>query len=436
MADPVLTWAQVVSDNNDPAGVPYPHDIGIYPYGINGFSWELGPDSYLGDPSRIPANGKLPDASAMTSWIIVYQEAVALHGAAKPTVACTISTRKWQSWVHLKTGGWKLMQSIPDMTKLTMSHLNPAQSASVNPPATVTANADGSQSWAGPGVNAINHGWPDARGAFNQGTVDGAFSYFEIKVDKTGANLIAASGIDWWETPSAPWPQNTGYSQSIWKRLTTDWQIITGCSLDPAILQKDPPPPLVGIVGGGTVQPPSTNPPPASGGLSLLAPSMTGDQGQLEGSSYNLWTNGKVGGSLSLPTKGTYRFDVAAHGSVAGGVWPNMNFLLDGVAVGGGVAVNTTTDKTYSFTPPASLAVGAHDVRAQFTNDGTDSSGGDRNLYVTSITAVLLAADTGGGTTTQPPPAPTGVPTVTVTVNGQPLAMKSGDVVAVTIKQP
>ena len=253
MTDPVLTWAQILSDNGDPANKPYPHDTGIYPFGINGYSWELGGDEYLGDPTRLPP----ATWSGMTAWFIIYQEAVTRGGAAKPTVACNVSIRKFQSWVHKKSGGWAQVQSAPP-DNVVSARLTPNQASGGN--ATVTRNSDGSSSWPSPGKGFINHGWPNSRGSFTAGTVDGCFSYFEMKVDQPNANYIAASGIDWWTSPSAA--GNTGYSQSVWRRLTTDWLIITGCSLDLAILQKDPPPPLAGIVGTPADPPPVITPPP------------------------------------------------------------------------------------------------------------------------------------------------------------------------------
>lgn len=234
---PALTWSQIMSDNNVPPPPALPQDIGIYPFGISGYSWELGGYSYLGDPIVAPP----PTWSATTAWFIIYQEAVALHGVAKPTVACNVSIRNFQSWVHLKAGGWTQVQVSADV--VAVAHLTPDQQT--GGAATVTKKADGSSTWACAGAGYINHGWPNSRGGFTAGTVDGVFSIFDMRVDTAGANLIAASGIDWWTNTSAT--GNTGYAESIWKRLGTDWITITGTSVALATLQSDPPPPLVGV---------------------------------------------------------------------------------------------------------------------------------------------------------------------------------------------
>jgi hypothetical protein len=240
---PALTWAQVLSDNNVPPPPRLPRDVGIYPFGINGYSWELGGDEYLGDPTRIP----LPIYSAMTGWAIIYQKAAVRHGAALPTVACQASMRKFQTWVHKKTGGWTLTQDIA-VNPPMVAALTPNQAADAPTQPAINKNADGSCTWPCAGAGYINFGWPDARGSFAAGTVDGAFLYFELKVDQPNANLIATSGIDWWQTESSGPGTNTCHSQSIWKEIGTNWVSFTGSSVAEVVLRSDPPPPLVGIV--------------------------------------------------------------------------------------------------------------------------------------------------------------------------------------------
>lgn len=247
-----LTWDQILNDNGLPPPPVLPVDTGIYPFGINGFSWELGGDEYLGDPSRIPPS----TWTGGTGWYIVYQEAVALHGAAKSTVPCNVTINNFNCWLHPKTGGWVHSQSASDgiaNARLTPNQVSGAATA-------VTNNGDGSFTWAAPGAGFINHGWPGNRCSFAANSVDGLYWQFDMKVDQNGANYIAASGADWWTTPFAA--GNTGYSQSIWKRLTTSYTTFTGTSLSQAILIADPPPPLVGIVPGTPPPPPPPPPPP------------------------------------------------------------------------------------------------------------------------------------------------------------------------------
>ena len=87
-----------------------------------------------------------------------------------------------------------------------------------------------------------NHGWITQQGTYTFHSIDQCYSQYEVRVDQPNANLLAASGMDWWASGG-----NTGYSQSIWVLLTQDWQRITGTSMSLSALQADPPPPLVGI---------------------------------------------------------------------------------------------------------------------------------------------------------------------------------------------
>jgi hypothetical protein len=270
MTDPILTWADLLKDNGTPATSPIKadgyrsRDNGIYPVLPRGFSWYLGGESYMGEPMRIPANGKLPTCSAMTAFHLIYPEAVSAGGAAKPSIpgsgnsaGVNVIIREEQSWVHKIAGGWIAMQAAPP-DKIVTGRFDQAQTGNQASSLVVVKNADGSFTEPAPAPGWCNHGWPNSRGSFPAGTVDGAFTFFKVRVDKPGANLLVASGIDWWQSPTAPFPENTGYSMSAWKRLTTDFQIVTGTSLSEAILRADPPPPLVGLI----TQPPVVVVPP------------------------------------------------------------------------------------------------------------------------------------------------------------------------------
>jgi hypothetical protein len=84
---------------------------------------------------------------------------------------------------------------------------------------------------------------------------------------------------------------------------------------------------------------------------------------------------------------------VRARGTLAGGVGPKMQVLVDGVAVST-VEVRASAYADYSFTPRAAPA---QRVDVAFVNDGASGSE-DRNLYVDSVrfgTRTLRPADSG-----------------------------------------
>lgn len=229
------------------------HDNGIYPYGINGFSWELGGDEYLGDPMRVNnyACGTVKPfaCTGMTAWHIVYPEAATIHGSAKSSVPGTnVFYRNYQSWCHAIAGGWTKVQDPITSHGLTTGLLSAKQDAGFgNQPTTDLGGGNYSMPTPAPGF--ANHGWIQDRGGYTVSTVDHCYAQYEVRVDQPNANLLAALGIDWWQFPvggSAP-ANNTGYSQSIWVRITPDWTRITNTAMGEAAFRADPPPPFVGV---------------------------------------------------------------------------------------------------------------------------------------------------------------------------------------------
>jgi endoglucanase len=114
---------------------------------------------------------------------------------------------------------------------------------------------------------------------------------------------------------------------------------------------------------------------------SLEAETMTHSTGEAVDMGWNIWAAGDISGSHSFKG-GPTTITVTAKGSVVGGVWPHMKVHVAG-KLAGEVDVNTDAWAPYPFklTPSAGTA----DIKVEFTNDGTDDSGGDRNLYVDKV---------------------------------------------------
>ena len=111
---------------------------------------------------------------------------------------------------------------------------------------------------------------------------------------------------------------------------------------------------------------------------------------------WNLWSNGNVASPLTFPSSGTYTFIVQAKGSVAGGVWPAMEFRIDSVKQH---SDTVNSDLPVNDTFSLAVAAGTHTLAVAFTNDTTIGSE-DRNLYVIKVnitgslfSAVLAAAN-------------------------------------------
>jgi len=114
---------------------------------------------------------------------------------------------------------------------------------------------------------------------------------------------------------------------------------------------------------------------------SLEAEAMTHSTGEAVEMGWNIYTAGDISGSHTFKG-GPATITVTAKGAVAGGQWPHMKVHV-GDSVAGEVDVNTDAWAPYPFkvTPSA----GSTDIKIEFTNDGADDSGGDRNLYVDKV---------------------------------------------------
>jgi endoglucanase len=124
---------------------------------------------------------------------------------------------------------------------------------------------------------------------------------------------------------------------------------------------------------------------------SLEAESMTHSTGEGIDMGWNIYTAGDISGSHAFKG-GPTTVTVTAKGAVAGGEWPHMKVHVAGSVVGE-VDVNTDAWAQYPFKLTASA--GSADIKIEFTNDGADDSGGDRNLYVDKV-AVSESCDGSG----------------------------------------
>ena len=100
---------------------------------------------------------------------------------------------------------------------------------------------------------------------------------------------------------------------------------------------------------------------------------------------WNLWSEGTLGESVSIPAAGTYEVVVRAYGSPLGGIWPLMELSVDGAA-GETVTVDSAVYTDYVF--QVDLAPGAHTIGVSFLNDAYDPGVEDRNLYLDRFTII------------------------------------------------
>jgi len=114
--------------------------------------------------------------------------------------------------------------------------------------------------------------------------------------------------------------------------------------------------------------------------LSAKSAGIKSEGGPVEGA-WNLWSNGRVGQRVRIPTSGSYTVIVRAWGSPADRTWPEMGLLVDELQVQS-VTVDRESPLDYRF--KVQLEAGPHEIAASFANDARTANE-DRNLYLKEI---------------------------------------------------
>ena len=99
---------------------------------------------------------------------------------------------------------------------------------------------------------------------------------------------------------------------------------------------------------------------------------------------WSLWSNGYIQQPVNFPRTAVYQFKITAKGTVAQGVWPNMQLRIDQVSKS-----NTTVGSgTWTvYTVSTTVTQGTHNVAIAYTND-LNAPPEDRNLLVDKITII------------------------------------------------
>ena len=112
-----------------------------------------------------------------------------------------------------------------------------------------------------------------------------------------------------------------------------------------------------------------------------MAQKTAGQAGSVDG--WNLLSNGQVADSFWFAGAPQYHLTVSAKGQYGGGAWPNLEVLVDGVAV---AEVTVATSSWQSFEVPLASMSGWHTLALAFTNDYySGTSADDRNLYLDEV---------------------------------------------------
>lgn len=108
--------------------------------------------------------------------------------------------------------------------------------------------------------------------------------------------------------------------------------------------------------------------------------------GGTAGSEYGLYSNGTLSTKVAVRFPSTDQYDVVVRARSYAGAGASVDVRIGGATVDTFVAPNQTTPGSHTTT--ATVTAGDKAVQVAFTNDGTDASGKDINLYVDSVTVI------------------------------------------------
>lgn len=129
----------------------------------------------------------------------------------------------------------------------------------------------------------------------------------------------------------------------------------------------------------------------------LPGTAMTASTGSASGSAWNLYSNGTLLGDVTVTVPGTYTLSVRAYESAAGPDRSQMNFRVNGAAVGAAVTVSATQAAPQTYSRQVTLTAGTHRVGAEFLNDYYQAPA-DRNLYIEYVELTRPASGNAGAT--------------------------------------
>jgi hypothetical protein len=235
------------------------------PVGVpSSYSWYDGLDKVSDAPPS--------DFTAVTGWGQVYQKAGA-PAYSNPNASVEIANAT--TYVHLKsTGQWVVAQDQAT-DPISGAHFVADFSGNAAIPMNMSPGSNGSTAIDTPPAGYNDHFWPDARGTYAAGDVDGVYVQMDMRVTDPNLQLIANVGADWWRDSSAGYvdgfSNNPAAGMSNWVQLSTQWSTLGFYSSSTAQFEGNLPPSLVGSAPGDT-PPPVVTPPPVDTPLPIVTP--------------------------------------------------------------------------------------------------------------------------------------------------------------------
>jgi hypothetical protein len=244
-------------------------DTGYRPQGLPaGYSWYKGNQCSMNGGHPAPAGW-----TAGNAYWVVYPEDHAAEGKpTEPWVDCDMFVKDQIAYLHKKAGGWVSIQDAA--FQQACARMDGPQTGNQGYSLPKSKQADGSWLWRVPPLGYCNHGWPEPRGEFAADQFDWCFATTKMKLSNPNADFLGMAGFDFWQSQSAPFPNNMGSGGCGWVKLKSDvWVELYATEMPIDKFEADPPPGVVkgAAGGGGTPVPPDPQPVP-SAGIQILGP--------------------------------------------------------------------------------------------------------------------------------------------------------------------
>lgn len=192
-----------------------------------------------------------PGVTAVTGYGVVYQR----DGVIDATAPGLVEVANSQTYVRRRSNKtWVLVQG---QNQIDGGHF--VGDFTDNEATALDLNKLPSGVWTmdPPPVTYNNHWWPNPRGTFADGEIDGCFTYFEIRITDPAAvgRLVCMAGTDWWKNADADYVEPVGTNNpaaggSNWVALTTTFRPVCNYSfIDAAVFSESLPPPVTGTAG-------------------------------------------------------------------------------------------------------------------------------------------------------------------------------------------
>ena len=232
-ASGINTLAKVESDMED-ANIVFPDGV------PSDYSWYAGPG--------IEAGNNAPSGySALTMWGQLYPEA---GGSPQPNV--DVEFHDPQSWIYsISKQAWLEVQGTPDMQG---NYYLATFAGNTSTPANIVAEPDGGYAVTPPTDGHNFHFWPsEGRGTIDASDVGGVFTTVEARLvaadpskpaDLSADQYVLDVGGDYWQSTTAPYPDNASIFQSRFDALTSGWQSFDAITWSRAQIGANPALPL------------------------------------------------------------------------------------------------------------------------------------------------------------------------------------------------